>query len=255
MTVHRFDKKQFVVTGAADGIGLATATRLIQEGGQVAMLDINEDKLQAAADNLGEHAQYFCVDVAVESSVQHAFEQAIFWLGGLDGLVNAAGIVDFGHSHQYPMERWQRIIDVVLTGTFIVNKTAIPHLLKTQGAVVNVGSIGGLRGKAWQAAYSAAKGGVVNLTRALACEYVGRIRFNLVAPGQVNNNIATNSNVQVPPEGITDEEFLKEYGSRVMAPKGGGSNEDIAGVITFLLSDDAAYMEGSTVVVDGATLA
>ena len=255
MAIHRFENKRFIVTGAADGIGLATATRLVREGGQVALLDINDDKLQTAVTQLGEQTQAFQVDIADEASVQHAFEQAIHWLGALDGLVNAAGIVDFGHSDHYPMERWQRVIGVVLTGTFIVNKTAIPHLLETQGAVVNVGSIGGLRGKAWQAAYSAAKGGVINLTRALACEYVGRIRFNLVAPGQVNNNIATNSNVQVPPEGITDEEFLNEYGKRVMAPKGGGSNEDIAGVITFLLSDDAAYMEGSTVVVDGATLA
>ena len=255
MTIHRFEKKRFIVTGAADGIGRATAARLIKEGGQVAMLDLAGDKLEAAANELGDRGRAFTVDVADEAAVQAVFTHAIDWLGGLDGLVNAAGIVDFGQSHDYPIERWRRLIDVVLTGTFIVNKTAIPHLLKTRGSVVNVGSIGGLRGKAWQAAYSAAKGGVVNLTRALACEYVGRIRFNLVAPGQVNNNIASNSLVQIPPEGVTVEAFLKEYGSRVMAPNGGGSSEDIAGVIAFLLSDDAAYMEGSTVVVDGATLA
>ena len=255
MTIHRFDKKRFIVTGAADGIGLASSKRLLQEGACVAMLDLSEDKLLGAADDLGERAQAFTVDVAGEASVQNAFSQAIEWLGGLDGLVHAAGIVDFGQTHEYPLERWQRLIDVVLTGTFLVNKTAIPHLLETNGAVVNVGSIGGLRGKAWQADYSAAKGGVVNLTRALACEYVGRIRFNLVAPGQVNNNIASNSNIQVPPDGVTAEEFLNEYGKRVMAPGGGGSSDDIAGVISFLLSSDAAYMEGATVVVDGATLA
>ena len=255
MTVHRFDNKRFIVTGAADGIGRATATRLIREGGQVAMLDLADAKLIEAASELEGRARAFTVDIADEAAVQAAFSSAIDWLGGLDGLVNAAGIVDFGQSHDYPIERWRRLLDVVLTGTFIVNKAAIPHLLETGGAVVNVGSIGGLRGKAWQAAYSAAKGGVANLTRALACEYVGRIRFNLVAPGQVNNNIASNNNIQVPPEGISIDDFLKEYGNRVMAPNGGGSSEDIAGVIAFLLSDDAAYMEGSTVVVDGATLA
>ena len=82
---------------------------------------------------------------------------------------------------------------------------------------------------------------------------MGRIRFNTVAPGQVNNNIAINNQIQVPPDGISYDEFLSEYGKRVMAPK--GDSDDIAGVITFLLSDDAAYMEGSTVVVDGATIA
>jgi NAD(P)-dependent dehydrogenase (short-subunit alcohol dehydrogenase family) len=255
MTIHRFKKKCFIVTGAADGIGLATTERLIREGASVAMLDLSEDKLLSAAEKFGEHAQAFTVDIASEEKIKQTFATAIEWLGELNGVVNAAGIVDFGHSHEYPLERWQRVIDVVLTGTFIVNKTAIPYLLKTNGAVVNVASIGGLRGKAWQAAYSAAKGGVLNLTRALACEYVGRIRFNTVAPGQVNNNIAMNSQIQVPPDGISDEEFLSEYGKRVMAPKGGGDSDDIAGVITFLLSDDAAYMEGSTVVVDRATIA
>ena len=255
MAIQRFEEKCFIVTGAADGIGLATTKRLVQEGASVAMLDLSEDKLFTAAEKLGERARAFTVDIANEVEIQNSFSSAIKWLGELNGLVNAAGIVDFGHSHEYPLERWQRVIDVVLTGTFIVNKTAIPYLLETNGAVVNVASIGGIRGKAWQAAYSAAKGGVLNLTRALACEYVGRIRFNTVAPGQVNNNIAINSKVQVPPHGITDEEFLTEYGKRVMAPKGGGSSDDIAGVITFLLSDDAAYMEVSTVVVDGATLA
>lgn len=255
MAIHRFEKKCFIVTGAADGIGLATTKRLIREGASVAMLDLSEDKLLSVAEELGEHARAFTADIASEEKIKQTFTAAIEWLGELNGVVNAAGIVDFGHSHEYPIERWQRVIDVVLTGTFIVNKTAIPHLLKTNGSVVNVASIGGLRGKAWQAAYSAAKGGVLNLTRALACEYVGRIRFNTVAPGQVNNNIAINSQVQVPPDGISDEEFLSEYGKRVMAPKGGGDSDDIAGVITFLLSDDAAYMEGSTVVVDGATIA
>ena len=205
MTMHRFEKKCFIVTGAADGIGLATTKRLIQEGASVAMLDLSEHKLLSAVEELGEPARAFTVDIASEVNIQTVFASATNWLGRLDGLVNAAGIVDFGHSHEYPLERWQRVIDVVLTGTFIVNKTAIPHLLKTNGAVVNVASIGGLRGKAWQAAYSAAKGGVLNLTRALACEYVGRIRFNTVAPGQVNNNIAVNSQIKVPPDGISDE--------------------------------------------------
>lgn len=84
---------------------------------------------------------------------------------------------------------------------------------------------------------------------------MGRIRFNTVAPGQVNNNITSNNQLEIPPAGVTVEAFLDEYGKRVMAPKGGGSSDDIAGVITFLLSDDAGYMEGSTVVVDGATIA
>ncbi len=254
MTIHRFENKKFIVTGAADGIGFATAKRLHQEGAVVALCDLQQQKVLAKADELGERASAYGLDVSDEQAVTQQFADAVAQMGGLDGLVNAAGFVDFGNSHEYPLEKWRRLLDVVLTGTFITNKVAIPFLLDNQGAVVNVGSIGGLRGKAWQAAYSAAKGGVINLTRALACEYVGKIRFNTVCPGQVNNNIAVNSNIELP-AGVSDEQFIAEYSKRVMAPKGGGSSEDIAGVIAFLLSDDAVYMEGSTVVVDGATLA
>jgi len=255
MTIHRFEGRRFIVTGAADGIGLATARRLLGEGARVAMVDLALDKAEAAAAELGDSARAFGADVSSEPAVQEAFGAAIEWLGGLDGLVNSAGIVDFHVSHELPLDRWQRVIDVVLTGTFITNKTVIPHLLETSGAVVNVGSIGGLRGKAWQAAYSAAKAGVTNLTRALACEYVGRIRFNVLASGNVNNDIVGNSGTTVPPDGVTVDEFMEEYGRRVIAPKRGAEPSEIAAVIAFLLSDDASYMEGSTVVVDGATLA
>ena len=136
MTEQRFTNKRFIVTGAADGIGRATASRLLHEGGRVAMCDVADAKVRAAASELGENAMAITVDVASEPAVQAAFAKAIDWLGGIDGLVNAAGIVDFGQSHDYPLERWQRLLDVVLTGTFIVNKTAIPHLLTSNGAVV-----------------------------------------------------------------------------------------------------------------------
>ena len=252
---RRFVERRFVVTGAADGIGLATTRRLVAEGARVAMVDLNVEKARAAAAEFGEAALVYRADVSNEPDVQQAFTAAADWLGGLDGLVNSAGIVDFGITHELPIERWQRVIDVVLTGTFITNKAALPYLLESGGAVVNVGSIGGLRGKAWQAAYSAAKAGVTNLTRALACEYVGRVRFNVLAAGMVPNDIVGNSGTQVPPEGVSADEFMEEFGRRVIAPKRGADAAEMAGVITFLLSDDASYMEGSTVVVDGATLA
>lgn len=255
MTTHRFDGRRYIVTGAADGVGLATVERLVAEGGRAVMLDKAEKKLTDRAAQIGEQVLTVVADVTDEPRVQKAVAEAVDWLGGLDGFVNSAGIVDFGISHELPLDRWQRVIDTVLTGTFITNKAVIPHLLETNGAVVNVGSIGGLRGKAWQAAYSAAKGGVINLTRALACEYVGRVRFNVFAPGNIANDIVGNSGATVPPEGVTTEEFMEEYGRRVIAPKRAADPSEMAAVIAFLLSDDASYMEGSTVVADGATLA
>jgi meso-butanediol dehydrogenase/(S,S)-butanediol dehydrogenase/diacetyl reductase len=131
----------------------------------------------------------------------------------------------------------------------------LPYLLESEGAVVNVGSIGGLRGKAWQAAYSAAKAGVANLTRALACEYVGRVRFNCVAMGGIGGNITENSGASIPPDGVTMEQFFEEYRRRVIPPVRLGEAHEVAGVVAFLLSDDASFMDGSVVVADGATLA
>lgn len=163
------------------------------------MVDLNSERARKAAVGFGDSARALRADVSSEPEVQDAFGAGVDWLGGLDGLVNSAGIVDFNVTHELPVDRWQRVIDVVLTGTFITNKTALPHLLETNGAVVNVGSIGGLRGKAWQAAYSAAKAGVTNLTRALACEYVGRVRFNVLAPGNVANGIVANSGAPCRP--------------------------------------------------------
>src|SRR5262245_41215080 len=216
--MYRFESKRFIVTGAADGLGRAVAERLVEEGGQVAVADIAEAKLRSVAATLGDRVAPFICDVSEESDVAHAFSEAINWMGGLDGLVNCAGVVDFGISHEYPIERWQRVIDVVLTGTFITNKTALPALLESAGVVVNIGSIGGLRGKAWQAACSAAKAGVANLTRALACEYVGRVRFNCVAVGGIGGNITENSGATIPPNGVTMDEFMREYGRRVIPP-------------------------------------
>lgn len=252
----RFTGRRYVVTGAADGIGLATTQRLVDEGARVAMLDIAVAKLESAASSLGPSVSHVEVDVADEASVVSAIEAAVEWLGGLDGVVNSAGYTEFGHSTDYPLERWNRLIGVVLTGTFLVNRHAVPHLLagEREGVVVNVASIGGLRGKPWQAAYSAAKGGVVNLTRALATEYANRIRFNAVSPGPVLNDIAANSGLSLP-EGVSAEAFQAALDRRVIPPGRYGTSEDIAGVICFLLSDDSRYVEGANVIADGGALA
>jgi NAD(P)-dependent dehydrogenase (short-subunit alcohol dehydrogenase family) len=220
------------------------------------MLDIADEKLHAAAGPLRPAAEAFAVDVADEGRVEGAVAGAVDWLGGLDGLVNAAGYTEFEHTVDYSLERWNRIIGVVLTGTFLMNRACIPALLDSEreGVVVNVASIGGMRGKPWQVGYSSAKGGVINLTRALATEYANRIRFNCVAPGPVLNDIATNSGMTMP-EGVSFEDFTAAMERRVIPPGRFGTNEDLAGVITFLLSDDSRYVEGATIVADGGALA
>lgn len=160
-------------------------------------------------------------------------------------VVNCAGIGRFAHSHEMPVEEWQRIVGVNLTGTFLVCRAALPHLLDGGGSIVNVASNAGLMGQPYSAAYCASKAGVVNLSKALAAEYLTRsVRVNCVAPGGIETPLQE-SFMQFP-EGVSWKEFRK-----FMSPLGNSTPEEVAGVIAFVASDDARYMVGAVVPVDG----
>jgi NAD(P)-dependent dehydrogenase (short-subunit alcohol dehydrogenase family) len=163
-------------------------------------------------------------------------------------VVNSAGIGGFAHSTEESYDRWSAIIGVNLTGTFLVSQAALPHLLEGGGAIVNVASNAGLMGQPYTAAYCASKGGVVNLTRALALEYIKRgVRVNAVAPGGMNTPMIAGFSM---PEGVE----LKEF-ARVTSPLGYAEPEELAGLIAFVASDDARYMVGSIVSMDGGITA
>jgi NAD(P)-dependent dehydrogenase (short-subunit alcohol dehydrogenase family) len=245
MSTARFTGRTALVTGAASGLGAATARRLAAEGATVACLDVAADGARRTADAIGGRSRAYAVDVADPASVRAAVEAAVGDLGRPAVVVNCAGLGGFYHSHEMPFADWQRIIGVNLTGTFLVSQAALPHLLDGGGTIVNVASNAGLMGQPYSAAYCASKGGVVQLTRALADEYIERgVRVNCIAPGGIDTPLQ--EQFRDAPAGIDFKKFAK-----IRTPLGTATPDEVAALIAFVASDEGRYMTGAIVSIDG----
>lgn len=248
--MRRFENKVVLVTGAAAGIGRATAIRTGSEGAKVACVDAKLEGARETArqvEALGVQAQAFECDVSDPLAARATVAAVVQHFGGLDVLCNIAGILRSEHTHELKLEDWNRVLAVNLTGTFLMCQAALPHLLKAKGNIVNMSSTAALGSHPWMAAYAASKGGVLAFSRCLAVEYVKQgLRVNVICPGGIKTSLHEQFTL---PEGA-DVELLRgaipfvEY----VGP------EHAASVIAFLASDDARYMNGSEVRVDGGAL-
>ena len=239
-----------LVTGAASGIGRATAILLAERGAAVACLDVNDDGLAETAAAIGERARPIHCDVTDLPAVERAVAEAAAGLGGLDAVANVAGVGDFtGDVSRIAPEEWARVLAVNLTGPFHVSRAAVPHLRENGGgAIVNVSSQFGLVGCLASPAYCASKAGVVGLTRAMAVDHTEEgIRVNCVCPGPVDTPMLAWTDAT--PE-LTARERARTQGRNLSGRS--GRPEEIAATIAFLLSDDVGFMSGSVVAVDGA---
>ena len=236
----RFKDKIALVTGGSRGIGKAIAQRLISEGAVVWIGDINEEMLQATSKEIG--TKPVLMNVTDEAQVKEAVDKILSEDGKIDLLVNNAGITKDKLLMRMKKEDWDAVINVNLTGAFLVTKAVIPHMIrKRQGAIVNIASVIGEMGNAGQANYAASKGGLIAFTKAVAKEVAGRnVRVNAVAPGFILTPMT-----EALPEKVKEEYFKLIPMKRFAKP------EEVASVVVFLLSEDASYITGEVIRVNG----
>ncbi|MEE2861057.1 MAG: SDR family oxidoreductase [Pseudomonadota bacterium] len=231
--------KTAIVTGAARGIGLATAHLLQSQGWRVAIVDIDAAELQTL--DIPDCATFAC-DVSDPDQVAQMAQDVMQWSGRIDALVNNAGVADFRPLAETDLATWRRIMSVNLDGVFLVSQAVIPHLRQTRGAIVNIASISGLRASTLRVAYGTSKAAVIHLTRQQAVELgESGIRANCVAPGPVDTKLALAVHTPAIRAAYHDALPLNRYGQET----------EIAEAIAFLCSDRASYVTGQVLAADG----
>ncbi|WP_330185453.1 SDR family oxidoreductase [Nocardia sp. NBC_01503] len=254
--MERFTDRRVLITGAGSGIGRATVHRVLAEGGQVVAADINEAGLaetvkQAADQGNAERISSVTIDIGNEDSVRAGVATALETLGGLDALINAAGILRSAHTHEMPLEDFNKIITVNLTGTFLMVREALPALLASEkGVIVNFTSTSAFFAHPYMSAYAASKGGIMSMTHALAAEYSKQgLRVVAVAPGSISSDMTDGRGPGLPADADLSL-FMK------LAPgigQGFASPDTVAGVVAMLASDDGAFITGTEIRIDGGT--
>ena len=246
--MQRFNGKTVIVTGSASGMGRGIAERFSREGANVVLCDVHEDKLKEVAGTLPEARTLVRVcDVSDFEAVRQLVASAVERFGALHVMVNNAGIASEGSVVEVPLDDWKKTVDTDLGGVFHGCRAALPELLKTGGCIVNTASVSGLAADWSMSAYNAAKGGVVNLTRAVALDFGSKgVRANSVCPSLTHTGMTEDM--------LKDNALVAKFMER-MPLKRVAEPADIAGVVAFLASDDARFVNGVNLPVDGGVMA
>jgi meso-butanediol dehydrogenase/(S,S)-butanediol dehydrogenase/diacetyl reductase len=241
---NRFEGKVAIVTGAGSGIGAATARRFLKEGACVTVNGRREHKLQETVAGFDSARSFVHPgDVTDEKYMKRLVEDTVTRFGKVDVLVNNAGMAIFGRFEQTTTQDWRKVMSTDLDSVFFACREALPHLLKTKGSIVNLSSASGLGGDWGLSAYNAAKGAITNFTRALALEYGARgVRINAVAPSLTSSEATADLE--------KSEAVMAAFVERLPIGRA-ATPDDIAGVITFLASEDAVFVNGVILPVDG----
>ncbi|MFG2296636.1 SDR family NAD(P)-dependent oxidoreductase [Streptomyces sp. NPDC048603] len=254
--MNRYEGRRVLITGGGSGIGQATVHRILAEGGRVHAVDVNEAGLKAtadkaAADGTAGRLTTAVLDISDESAVKEGVAASVDALGGIDVLVNAAGILRSEHTHKTTLDLWNKVIAVNLTGTFLMIRESIPALLAgDKPVIVNFSSTSAAFAHPYMSAYAATKGGIQSMSHSLAAEYSKQgLRVVCVAPGSIESGMTTGNGPGLPED--TDWSLFAK-----LAPalgQGFAGPETVAGVVAMLGSEDGAFITGTEIRIDGGT--
>jgi NAD(P)-dependent dehydrogenase (short-subunit alcohol dehydrogenase family) len=244
----RFDGRVALITGAASGIGRSITVRLVSEGASVFAVDVDGVRLRETQDMASGAPVVREADLGEHDACDRVVAECVDQLGRLDVLGNVAGIYLAEHATNITHEQYRRVMAINLDACFFLAQAAIPHLLEAGGNIVNIASNAGLQGVPYSAAYCMSKGGVVQLTRALAVEFLKTpLRVNAIAPAGTNTNIATSTTF---PAGMDSELSRRMAGFRGLAEP-----EEVAALFSFLASEDARSVTGAIYTIDNGLTA
>ena len=247
---QRFAAKVALVTGAGSGIGRATAIRLAEEGASVYLADINGESLQETTKLLPEGSDYRCgtLDVSSSEACQQLVADTVAEFNQLDVLCNIAGIAPTQHFADISEDAWNRVIGINLNSVFFLCQAAMPHLVESQGNIINMSSSAGRTGQAYNASYGATKAAVLMLSKSLAIEFAAKgVRVNAICPGAVSTALSKNFK---PPEDADMNLFMRLMPLLPMAEA-----EEIAAAVAYLASEDARLVPGIEFAIDGGQTA
>ncbi|UJR33096.1 hypothetical protein I4U23_020553 [Adineta vaga] len=243
----RFQDKTTIVTGAGSGIGQAVVIRLVAEGAFVLGIDVNETGLKQTAllTSQPDRVSIAVVSVTDEQQITEKVNEYITRQGGLDALINMAGIIRATLATETTLEQLRSIIDTNLVGTYLLCRVCLPHLLKMEGNIINTASTAGLHGHPYMVAYAASKGAVIALTQSLAREYICQgVRVNAIAPGGIVTPLI--ANIQFPPN--IDPSLLANL---QLPERRMGQPAEVAAVVAMLASQDGSFINGEIIRIDG----